>query len=75
MLIGFIGIVTSFVMIYYRRELIEFTGPWGWAESMFGGGGSYTGVFVIGVLMFFLSLAYATGTLDDVLMATVGKLI
>ncbi|MBU0577274.1 hypothetical protein KJ742_02775 [Patescibacteria group bacterium] len=62
--LGLIGAVLSIALIVYRERVVRFTGMIQWAESHLGGGGTYTLMVLIGVLLFFLSLMYMTNSFD-----------
>ena len=73
-LIAIIGFPLSFIIIYFRAKIKDFTGDIGFAEQYLGSGGTYTMIFLIGVLTFILTLMYVMGTLQGFLGATVGKI-
>jgi hypothetical protein len=66
---GMIGIVLGFLMIIYAYPIKRFTGPMGWAERIFGMGGTSTAIKVIGLLLIIASFLWMTGTLPEVLRA------
>jgi len=61
---GLIGMILSILLLIYRVQVRGFLGQIGWAEHYFGPGGTYTGLLLVGVFGFFLSLIIMTGTLD-----------
>jgi hypothetical protein len=61
---GLIGMVCSILVLVYRVQIRGFMGTIGWAEHYFGPGGTYTGLLLVGVGGFFISLIIMTGTLD-----------
>lgn len=69
---GLAGIFAAIALVYFRRQIIGFTGPWGWAEKYIGGGQSQTACILLGVLLFFVSLGIMTGAFDASLSG-VGK--
>ena len=66
-IIGLIGAILSFLLVIYRERIVRFTGFIQWAESHLGGGGTYTLMILIGVVMFFVSLMYMTNSFDLIL--------
>jgi hypothetical protein len=72
---GIIGIVLGFLMIIYAYPIKRFTGPMGWAERIFGMGGTYTAIKVIGLLLIIASFLWMTGTLPEVLRAILSPFI
>lgn len=68
-----VGIGLSYILIRYRKQIIDFTGTWGWAERYLGSGGSYTAVVFMAIGLFFLSITLATGGFDDFGSGGVGK--
>ena len=73
-IVALIGFPLAFVIIYYRAKIKEFTGDIDFAERHLGAGGTYTLIFLIGVLTFIVTLMYVTGSLQDFLEKTVGKI-
>ena len=68
-----VGIGLSYVLIRYRKHIIDFTGTWGWAERYLGCGGSYTAVVFIAIALFFFSINFIAGGFDDFGSGGVGK--
>ncbi len=62
--LGLIGAALSIVLIVYRERVVRFTGMIQWAESHLGGGGTYTLMVLIALLMFIFSLMYMTNSFD-----------
>lgn len=62
--LGFIGIILSFLLIIYRVPINHFIGGIGWAERKLGPGGTYTLMILIAVALFFFSLMYMTNSFD-----------
>ena len=63
---GIIGILIAIALVYYRRQIISFTGPWGWAEKYIGTGQSQTACILLAVVVFIISLSIMTGAFDGV---------
>ncbi len=74
-LFGLLGIGVAFLLTQYRRHIIGFTGPWGWAEKYLGSGRSETACVLLGVVIFFFSVTMMTGMLDDIVKGILGPLI
>lgn len=70
---GTVGIILGFLAIKYAYQIKQFSGPIGWAEKVFGIGGTTTAVKVIGILVIIFSFLWMTGTLGDFLSSTIGK--
>ncbi len=64
----------TFLMIKWRKQIIEFTGKWGWAERFLGMGGSYTAVVLIAMILFVIVLLSVTGQISGVMQATLGRI-
>lgn len=62
--LGLIGAMLSVALIVYRERVVRFTGMIQWAENHLGGGGTYTLMILIGVVLFFVSLMYMTNSFD-----------
>ena len=63
--LGLIGIGFSFVLIKYREQVGDMLGDPDWASKV---GGIYNIVILCGIIGFFWSIAYMTGT-EQVLFA------
>lgn len=66
-LIGLIGAALSVLLIVYRVRVREFMGQMAWAEQKIGPGGTYTVLVIVGIVGFFLSLAYMTNSFGFIL--------
>lgn len=60
-ILGLIGIAFAASLIRYREQVGDMFGQPSWADKV---GGIYNVIVIIGVLMFFWSLAYLTNTQD-----------
>ena len=60
-ILGIIGILFGATLITYREAVGDMLGQPAWADKV---GGIYNVVVIIGVLMFFWSIAYMTNTQD-----------
>jgi hypothetical protein len=64
---GIIGMVLGLLMIMYAYPIKRFTGPMGWAERIFGIGGTSSAIKIIGVLVIIASFLWMTGTLPEIM--------
>ena len=62
----------AYLMLKYRRAVKEFTGDIGFAERIFGMGGTNTFIIIFAILVFILSLMYALGTIQTVFQTVLG---
>jgi hypothetical protein len=62
---GLVGSATGILLVIYARKIVEFTGQSATMEKYLGSGGTYLGVRIIGVLVFFLSFLNMFGVLDS----------
>ncbi len=69
-ILGLIGIVFAAVLIKFREQVGAMLGEPTWAEKI---GGIYNVIIIIGVFIFFWSIAYMTNT-QDVLFAPIMNL-
>jgi small-conductance mechanosensitive channel len=66
---GIIGIALGFVIIWKSIYIVDhLTGRNAWAERTFGGAGTYTLVKLLGILIMFISLFYAAGFLQKIIL-------
>jgi hypothetical protein len=70
--IGIIGIITGLATIKYRANIHDFTGTVGFAERIFGMGGTYTFYLLLGAATILLSVLYATGQLQSMITSFIG---
>lgn len=71
-LLGLIGILLSYAMVRYRKNIVDFTGKFGWAERYLGAGGTYNAMILFALGIFLFSILYMTGNIDYV-FGGVGK--
>lgn len=64
-IMGIVGIAFSFVLLKYREQVGDMLGEPAWATKV---GGIYNIVILCGVIIFFWSIAYVTGT-EQILFA------
>lgn len=62
--LGFLGMATGMLMIKYRERIGETIGDAEWMRYV---GGVYMFVMLVGIFVFFFSLAKMTGTTDFLL--------
>ncbi len=72
---GLIGMIGGFLILVYRRQIKNVVGSIGFAEKIFGAGGTWTFLALLGVLIFILSLMWAMGTLQSVLTNVFGGIL
>ncbi len=72
---GIIGILLGLGMIMYAYPIKQFTGPIGWAERIFGMGGTSTAIKVTGIVIIIFSFLWMTGTLGEMLRAILSPYI
>ena len=65
-LIFIIGNTFGYLTIKNTRQIVQITGRISWAERKLGGGGTYTFIKLMGLLMISLSFLYATGLLQPI---------
>ncbi len=66
--------VASFAMLKFRRQVKDFIGNVDFAERFLGSGGTNTLVVLLALVLFFGSIAWATGALGSVLDSFLGPL-
>ncbi len=62
----------AYLMLKYRRAVKEFTGDIGFAERIFGMGGTNMFIIIFAMLVFILSLMYALGTIQTIFKTVLG---
>lgn len=72
---GLIGMVAGFLIIVFRAKIKDVTGNIGFAERYLGVGGTWTFLWMFGLATFVFSLMWATGTLQNFLLKTVGPIL
>ena len=73
-IIAIIGFPLSFLFIIYRVKIKRFTGNIDFAERIFGAGGTYTLLLLVGIGIFFATLLYVTGTLQSFFKTVFGPI-
>jgi hypothetical protein len=73
-LVLILGITTAVLLIKYRVQIKHFVGDIGWAEKVFGVGGTHTFIVVLAGVAFFGSLMYFLGTFQTILHDYLGPL-
>lgn len=74
-IVALIGFPLSFIFIIYRFKIKRFTGNIDFAERVFGAGGTYTLLLLVGIGIFAATLLYVTGTLQSVLQSFFGPVL
>lgn len=72
-IVFFIGFAVSILIIKFRYNIQNFTGEFGFAERYLGAGGTNTFIVIMALLVFIGSLMYSLGTLDALVVNTVGR--
>jgi hypothetical protein len=73
-IIGLIGIVIGFFMVWKAEKFAEAIGPMQWAEKFFGGSRSSTGYQIIGIAIIILSFMIMTNMIGGLIMAILGPM-
>jgi len=73
-LVGIIGMPLALVIVYYRKQIKDFVGDIGFAEKIFGMGGTHTFILVFALLLFIFSLMYMMGTWQSLSTEFLGPL-
>ena len=68
-----IGSLLAAFIIKFRSGIRNFTGEIGFAEKYLGNGGTNLFIVLLGIACFVLSLMYALGTLQSILIALTGS--
>jgi len=55
------------VAVIYARKIVEFLGTSATLERYLGGGGTYMGLRIFGVILFFFSILYTFGFVEEVI--------
>ena len=72
--VGLIGFPLGMIIVVYRERVKRFTGDFGFAESWFGPGGTYTAILIFGLVLSIGCLMYMFGTLQDLFIKIFGGL-
>ena len=68
------GIPLGFIIMIYRYQIKQFTGPISWAEQYLGSGGTYNLYIIIGLVISIVSLMYGLGTIQDLFNGALGPI-
>lgn len=71
-LIGIIGIPLGFLIILYREKIKDAIGAIGFAEKIFGQGGTWTAIPLIGLGISILSFLWMIGSLQSIFIDYLG---
>lgn len=63
-LVTLIGLGSAILMLRYARQVVQFTGKFGWAEQYLGHGGTYLVIRLFAALLVFVFLLYPFGYWD-----------
>lgn len=75
MVLSIFVIIAGFIMILKTEKVGQVTGEIPFAEKVFGGGGTYTFIKVVGLLMIILSFMWMTGTMQTFLRTIFGPFL
>lgn len=67
--------VLGFSIIVFRVKIKNLTGNIAFAEKYLGAGGTWTFLWMLGTVIFILSLMWATGSLQGFLLKNVGPIL
>lgn len=65
-LVLILGITIAILLLKYRLQIKHYVGDVGWAEKIFGSGGTHTLIVVLAIVSFFGSLMYFLGTFQAI---------
>lgn len=68
------GIPLGFIIMIYRYQIKQFTGPISWAEQYLGSGGTYNLYIIVGLVISIVSLMYGLGTIQDLFNGALGPI-
>jgi predicted membrane-bound spermidine synthase len=71
---GLVGSGVGILLVIYARKIVEFTGLSSTMERYLGDGGTYLGVRILGIIIFFFSFLNIFG-LVDVVFSGIGRSI
>jgi len=71
--VGILISIGGFLLIVFREKVHQATGNVGFAEQYLGSGGTYTFFLILGVMLFFGGLMWATGTLQTWFSVNLGR--
>lgn len=69
-----VGIPLGLAIIKYRERIQRFTGPFAFAETWLGTGGTYTVIFLFGCAVVVGTILYFLGAHEILLAKFVGKI-
>ncbi|PJC36896.1 hypothetical protein CO046_02920 [Candidatus Peregrinibacteria bacterium CG_4_9_14_0_2_um_filter_53_11] len=71
-LLGLVGFTLGLVIVVKREPIKRAIGDIAAFEKYFGPGGTYTGLLLMGLLLSFLSIMFAFGTLQSLISSIFG---
>jgi hypothetical protein len=74
-IIGIIGIIIGFLIVWKAEKVVEAVGPMEWAEKFFGSGRSSTGYQMIGIIIIILAFIVMTNMIGGILTTIFGSTI
>ncbi|MFO0763973.1 MAG: hypothetical protein U0518_03920 [Candidatus Gracilibacteria bacterium] len=60
-ILSLLGFAAGVALMKYRKQVYDFTGPFGWAERYMGSGGTATAIVLFGFASIVLSILYLFG--------------
>jgi hypothetical protein len=70
---GMLISIAGFLLIIFREKVQRATGNIGFAEQYLGSGGTYTLFLILGVVLFFGGISWATGTVQTWFSVNLGR--
>ena len=59
-----LGMGISYLIIRYRKDIYDWTGPWSWAETYVGN--TVNAIVLLGCVLLFISIARPLGAFDNI---------
>ena len=72
---GILGMALGFAIVVFRVKIKDITGNIAFAERYLGTGGTWTFLWMLGLVIFIVSLMWATGSMQDLLIKYAGPLL
>ena len=73
-IIGLIGVVIGFFMVWKAEKFVEAIGSMEWAEKFFGPNRSSAGYQAIGIVIILISFTIMTNMIGGIIMAILGPM-
>ena len=72
-ILGIIGVLVGLALIKYREPIQKITGPMEWGEKLFGSGGTFTFLVLVGSLTVIISILHIFGFIGPLLTDLFGR--